>query len=348
MLLARAVKAVRPAGPTAWNWLQAVPELRGLVWLVGPEDYLREQLLRKIRLSTLEVGFEDFNHQVLSLGSQTRWATLVDALSEIPQMAERRLLELHQVEDLSSKVADQLAQLLSQEKLHPGLVVVLVSGTRKLRPALLEVLEHRAQAVACDIETAQRSDFVAWSCQQCGLTLTTQQIQVLVERTGGSLRALASWVERLRLYAGSAGSLSDREVDSLVEDSSEVQVWKLTEALGRRQMGRSYELLHRILRQEPAQTLLSYLNTYVVGLIRVAELKGRLKTAAAIAKELPPRSEFQIRKSLEELASWSEAELELTLQRMARADYRIKTGTEPILMLQLLILQICSRKGPPR
>ena len=169
MVLARAAKAVRPSGPTAWNWLQAVPQLRGLVWLVGPEEYLREQLLRKIRQTTLEVGFEDFNHQVLSLSSQTRWATLVDALSEIPQMAERRLLELHRIEDLPSKVADQLGQLLSHEKLHPGLVVVLVSENRKLRPALLEVLDHQAQAVACEIEGAQRSDFVAWSCQQCGL-----------------------------------------------------------------------------------------------------------------------------------------------------------------------------------
>ena len=181
-----------------------------------------------------------------------------------------------------------------------------------------------------------------------GLRLASSQVQALVERTGGSLRALSSWIERLKLFAGEAGTVSDGELDSLVQDSSEVQVWKLTEALGRRQLERSYELLHRVLKQEPAQTLLSYLNSYLIGLVRVAELRPRLKTAAAIAREMPPRSEFQIRKSLEELASWSEAELELTLQRMARADYRIKTGSDPVLMLQLLILQICSRKGASR
>ena len=127
-----------------------------------------------------------------------------------------------------------------------------------------------------------------------------------------------------------------------------MQTWKLTAAIGQPNLRQAYALLEKLMQHEPAQSLLSYLNSYLLGLVQVHQLKPRFKTAAAIAKEIPRRSEFQIKKSLEELASWNETDLGNAFERLARADFRIKTGSDPLLVMQLLVLQLCSRSGARR
>ena len=332
------------------EWLSQplVGQPSALYWVNGPEDYLREQVLRKLRREVLDEGFAEFNHQVLRLAATSKPGLMLDALSELPMMTDRRLLELQNVHELPAKTADELNKMLQQEALHPGLIVALVGETPKSKSALWDLLRQKANVLTCDLEARQRSEFVAYCCTQHKLDLTNQQQQLVAERTAGSLRLITSAVERLALFAGETRQVSQSELDQMVHDSAEVQTWKLTSAVGEANVRKAYALLERLLKQEAAQSLLSYLNSYLLGLVQVLQLRPRLKTAAAIAKELPRRSEFQIKKSLEELGSWNETDLGNAFERLARADFRIKTGSDPLLVMQLLILQLCNRSGARR
>ena len=343
--LAKAAKASAPAGRSVIEWLkEPLQQPAPLYWLCGAEDLLSEQVLRQLRTQVLDDGFADFNHQIVRITSATRSNSLLDALSELPMMTERRLLELQNSHELNPKVADELARFL-QEKLHPGLVVAVVSHPPKGKSVLWEQLRQRAVVLACDLDAKQRIDFVTYCCAGKELRLTHGQQQKILERTAGGLRLITSAVERLALFAGESRQVTDDDLNRLVHDSAEVQAWKLTEAIGKRRVPEAYGLLQKLMEQEQAPSLLSYLNSYLLGLVQVAELRPRLKTAAAIARELPRRSEFQIRKSLEELSTWSETDLATAFERLARADYRIKTGTDPLLMMQLLILHLCHRQA---
>lgn len=328
------------------QWLkQPLKAADGLFWFTGGEEYLRDQALRKLRQAVLDPGFAEFNHQVLKLGSGTRLPAVLDALAELPMMTERRLLELQNVHELPAKLADELAAALQRDR-YAGLVLAFTGENPKGKSALWEYLKSQATTVACEIDAKSKNEFVLFCCAQHKLELHGKQAQVVSDRCAGNLRSIEQVVERLKLFAGEAGKISDEELDQLVHDSAETQAWKLTAAIGAKQLGNAYALLHRILDQEPAQTLLSYLNSYLLGLAQVAELRPRLKTAAAIAREMPRKQEFQIKKTLEELASWGENDLAGAFEKLARADYRIKTGADPVLMLQLLILQLCSRRSP--
>lgn len=347
--MARAAKAPAATSPsTLLSWLgQTLSQPAPIYWVNGSEDFLREQALKKLRHECLEEGFADFNHQVVRLTSASKAAALGDALSELPMMTERRLLELQQAHELPTKVADELARLLG-ERWHPGLVVAVVSDPPKGKSTLWEFLRTRAQILQCDLDSAQRGQFVAYICHQKKLHLNQSQQNRVLERTDGSLRLITSAVERLALFSGESGQVSDSDLDKLVHDSAEVQTWKLTAAIGRRETPQACLLLHRLLQQEAAQSLLSYLNSYLLSLVQVNELRPRLKTASAIARELPRKSEYQIKKTLDELSSWSETDLANAFERLARADYRIKTGADPVMVMQLLILQLCMRGGGRR
>jgi DNA polymerase-3 subunit delta len=332
-------------GRSVLDWLQQPVVARPLFWVVGNEDFLREQVLKKLRQELLEPGFAEFNHQVIRLAANSKLAALADALCELPMMTESRLLEVQQVHELPTKSADELARHLVQQQRHPGLVVVLVSETPKGKSLLWDQLGKTAEVIPCDLEAKEAGHFVTFSCQQLGLKLSTAQQQRVVERNAGGLRLIQSSLERLASFAAESRTVTDQQLDELVHDSAQVQAWRLTQAIGARKTQEAYKVLHRLLQQEPAQTLISYINSYLLGLVQVAELKLRLKTASAIARELPRRSEFQIRKSLEELASWGETDFANAFERLARADYRIKTGADPVLVLQVLILQFCHRSG---
>lgn len=339
-------KSPRPVtqGRGIFDFLDAEFPAAELYWVVGGEEYLREVVVKRLRNQFLEPGFADFNHQRLRLSASVRLNQVGDALADLPMLAERRLLELEQAHELNARGADELERLLEMPR-DAGLLVVVVSETPKGKASLWETLKSKALLLNCQVEAPQMGEFVGFCCRELKLDLSASQRQLVIERNAGGLRAIRSSLERLAGFAGAEGKLSDTQVEELVHDSSQVQAWKLTAAIGKRQCPEAYCILHRLLRQEPAQTLLSYINSYLLGLVQVAELKPRLKTAAAIAREIPRRSEFQIRKSLEELASWGEGDLAQAFERMARADYRIKTGADPLLVLQIFILQLCHRSG---
>lgn len=337
------------SGITVLEWLtQPLSDVQSLYWVTGAEEFLRERVLSKLRQEILEQGFAEFNHQVLRLTANSKPASLLDALLELPVMTERRLLELQNVQELNIRVADELCLFVQKESLHPGLVVVMVGDTPKTKSGLWKYLQTHARVLTCEIEAKQQSGFVTDCCQQHRLKLTPKQLQILTERTAGNLRLIAGTVERLAIYAGASASISDAELDQMVYDSTEVQTWKLTQAIGQSDLKQAWSCLEKLMQREQPQSLLSYLNTYLLGLAQVAQLKARLKTPAAIAKELPRRSEFQIKKSLEELGSWNEVDLRNAFERLARADFRIKTGSEPLLVMQLLVLQLCNRMGARR
>ncbi|CAN0457764.1 unnamed protein product, partial [Phaeothamnion confervicola] len=135
-------------------------------------------------------------------------------------------------------------------------------------------------------------------------------------------------------------------VEELVPVSSEEQTWRFTSAIGKKSLAEAYIVLDQLLaRGEPAGSLLSYLNTYLVGLAQLLHLRQELKTPAAIAAALPRKTEYQVKKNLEEAASFSPQDLRGAFDRIERADFRIKTGSDPRMMLQLLVLQLCSRRG---
>lgn len=335
--------------PRILAWLdEPLQQTSSLYWLCGPEEYLRDQALRKLRAHILDPGFAEFNHQVVRLSAATKLPVLLDALAELPMMTDSRLLELQNAHELPARLADDFCAAFTRQN-YAGLVLVVAGETPKTKSVLWDELKKRATVLTCDIDVKARGEFVAYCCAQNKLELDGRQQATISERCAGNLRAIQQAVERVKLFAGDKGRVSDAELDQLVHDSAETQAWKLTAAIGARKQTEAYHILHRMLGQDSSQApgLLSYLNSYLLGLVQVAELKPRLKTAAAIAKELPRKQEFQIRKTLEELATWSENELATAFEKLARADHRIKTGSDPVLMLQLLILQLCSRRGQP-
>lgn len=338
--------SVAPAGPhmSATEFLKLPKVPAGKLFLLsGSDEFLRDQVLERLRKALLDPGFAEFNHQVVRCQASTKLQAVSDALAELPVMADSRLLELRSLEALNAKVAEAALPSLHEGVKDPRLALVLTY--EKANP-LTNAVAGQGLTVTCQVEEKDRAAWARVEQERLGLKLEEGVLEALLERTGGELRQLAAHLEWLTLYAGGE-TLDHATIEKLVPVSSTVQTWKLTAAIGERNYQQAIELLDRLLGAgETAGTLLSYMNRALLSLAQVVALKREHKSLADVGAAMTPKkTEYQVKMSLKDAASWTEAELAATFDRFTRADMRIKTGEDPRLVLQLLLLQMCSRKG---
>lgn len=325
--------------------LEEVPDAPVFV-LEGSEEYLAEQVTARLKSEILEAGFADFNHQVVRCAKATGAGQLLDAMAELPVMTARRLLELRDVAHLSEAVSEKAAQALA-ESARSGLVAVLTydGGRKKSVPPLVAEGRRLGITVQCSLSPEQLAGWVRDRLAGLGVKAGSGAVEAVVERTGQDLRLIASHLERLALFVGKAETVTRKHVEELVPLSSVVQMWRLTDAVGKRNFPEANRILElQLARGEGAGAILGYVNSYVVSLIQIGGLSKELGSPAAVAKAIPRKKEFQVKKSLQELKTWGTRDLEQAFEMMARADQRIKTGSDPRLVLELLLLQLCNRR----
>ena len=90
--------------------------------------------------------------------------------------------------------------------------------------------------------------------------------------------------------------------------------------------------------------LLSYINTYLRSLAQLHHIVRQERDLNVIA-QMTGKKDYQVRKSLEELNTWSEQNLSTAFTALCLADYHIKKGRDPLLAIQLLLARLCLRKG---
>lgn len=334
-------------------------QFSSLFHLTGADDYLREEVIGRLRREAVDPQYPEFNFRSLTCGAQLSLAELDTVLLELPMLTDRRILLLNSAQSLTPPQLKIVLQSHRESQKSQDLVIVLnwsgATPKKAAKKPLTKGKDPEAEnpvdvlaegtVILCEVDDQERPEWLNWRAQQLGLKFEDGAQARLLARSGPSLRQLFSHLSRLSDFCGKDPCTS-AIVEDLVPIAVEVQTWRWTAAIGKKNMAEGYSILDSLLCQdENAGSLMSYLNSYLLGLAQLKELKVTLKTPAAIAAALTKKTEFQVRKSLEEADSFSTEELKMAFDRLEKADLRIKTGTDPRLMLQLLVLQLCSRKG---
>jgi DNA polymerase III delta subunit len=314
--------------------------------LNGEDEYLHELVIKKLERRYVDADFRDFNQRRLDCGRSTTAGEVSGLLAELPTLVEHRLVFLH---NLNALPKEQSARLLEtwRRDISPGTVLAVSAwGSAKENP-WLGALGKLAANVDCSLQGADIDALLAAFARKKGARVDAAVLRCLRERVGESLRGLISHLERCLLSLRPGESLDAHRIEELVPFSAEVAMWKMTAAIGQRNHREALAILDRQLdRGEAPGAILGYLQSYLTSLIQTAGLMKQLGNAAAVAQAIPRKKEFQVKKTLEELRTWSSDDLEAGLEGMLRADFKAKGGAggaDPRLMLQMLILKLCSR-----
>jgi DNA polymerase III subunit delta len=324
-----------------------LPASESIVLLSGEDEYLHDLVIKKLEALHIEPDFRDFNFRRIDCNRSSQAGPLAGHLSELPTLVDNRMVVLQRVSQLTKPVAARLAEIW-KDSLAPGTILVVTAGGSLKDNALWKSLSAGGQMVDCRLTDKEVDVLLKSFCKRQKKKVASDVFLVLRERVGLNLRGLLSHLERCLLSLQPDEVLNRDHIERLVPFSADVAMWKMTKAIGQRDHNEALAILDNQLdRGEQPGSILGYLNSYLVSLVQVGGLMKTHKSAAEVARVLPRKTEFQVKKSLAELRTWSEKDFEQGFDALTRADFKNKGGdggADPRLMLQMLVLKLCSRK----
>jgi DNA polymerase-3 subunit delta len=326
------------------------------VYLVaGEEDALVDKALHSIVARVLDsAAASDFART--NLDGRKSSAQEVEAAARTASLfGGRRLVILTDAQDLRPEEQKRLASYLEAPVETTTLVLVIrgagaqtrdpkrskaVASIKSLKKAV-----EKGRGVMVDCPRPKPRDLPRIAQQLLkdnGLSADSDGLYALVEAVGEDLGGLIQAVEKLSLYLGGKGNVTEREVAEVVADTRSQSIFALTDAAGEGAPDRALRVLGRMLRDgEHALAIIGHLARHFRNLALVQALDKRKNVKEEIHKALGLHP-FVVKKCLLQLRRFSGESLERCLMLLADADLELKRGKLPqALVLEKLVMTLC-------
>ena len=311
----------------------------------GPESYLREHYLALARKKLTDGPAETFNYHRFNAENLTMDA-LQNAVEAMPMLAEATMVQVDDVDPykLPQPDRERLTVLLSD--IPPYCHVFFVFDTVAYQPdrrqkKLHGVLEGQGSAVS--FEKQSERELAAWIAKHFagfGKEISVELCRYLILRTGGTMTALRSEIEKVAAYAP-AEEITKAEIDAVVEPVLEAYVFDMTDAIAAGRYDTALATLQTLfqLQQEPIVLLAA------IGMqlrrIYCAQLLQAAGKGAESLMHLCGMGSYPAKKTMGYARRLSEGFSKAALQACALTDYRLKTSYDtPQRLLELLLLQL--------
>ena len=206
-------------------------------------------------------------------------------------------------------------------------------------------LQKRITVVDCNkLASRDIGPWVSRRAQAMGLALAPAQVSKVVQRAGTDLLRLRTELEKIRTYTGSGGRLTDAELDALLPEEPEPNIFGLIDAVAAGNARLGIPCLQELLDAGEAELkILATLAKQFRNIAAALEARARGMSSKQLAAQLGIKP-FVAEKSMVQSGRFTMAELEKVLHRLLEADFKIKTGQrDPRLELELAVVEICSR-----
>ncbi|MDR3210668.1 MAG: hypothetical protein LBU79_01980 [Planctomycetota bacterium] len=383
-----ALKKAGRTGFTLANHQEAlaglVGELPRLVYIHGPEDYLRQTALEVVRQRWQE-NWPDGETLTLYAGEGADALSLADLMGELAGgglFTRHKLVILRNAHkflfrtgarggrESEAGVASVLLERL--ENLPAGISLLLESSAS---PPANQTLGKRLLALARSIPCplVGPREIPAWLAarsRELGKSLETEAGRLLLETQGTSLGFLASELEKLALFVHDRPRISAEDVGEFLTGTVEFDVWGLRQAVEKREADSALAYARKITSQGQRGPDGERSDADKSSHLALAGLLGQipdlLRAGTARAEKLSPE-EYALRenahpwRSSRSLAPWLAARQFTAAGRYQLRELRsfltlacdgVKrshdTGGDPRLELELLALQITRKPVHPR
>jgi DNA polymerase-3 subunit delta len=331
-------------------------ELRPVYLIAGDEPYLERLVLTELKRAALAGAVPGLNDEYLTAG-EASIERVLSAARTLPMMAKRRLVlvrglerwEPREGQESSGKEPplDRLAEYTKAPS--PTTVLLLVGSGLDKRRRLVTQARSAGFLVSCEpLERAALPGFIERAVHERNARIAPGVADLVAELSGPELSQVADAVDRLTLFVGEGGEITEDAVAECVVRLRPSTVWELVGAVGRRDLGAALRALDQV--YDPADRglrLVGVLAWSTRQLVRfeAAQRAGANPSEAAARAGAPP---FKARELAQQLKGLDTADLERFLLRLAELDGDLKGGSKrpPKASLEHTILALIgSGKG---
>jgi DNA polymerase III subunit delta len=310
--------------------------------LYGSEEFARSEALAEMK-AAIPPDLADLNMATLE-GRRLKLDALIGACEAFPFLTERRLVI---VQDLlkhqkAGKDRDQLRAYL--ERIPPTCDLIFVENEDfDKRGAIFGYLKKAA--TVREFLPRQGADLTRWlgqRAQMLDVKLDGPAAQRLISFAGSDGRALVNELGKLASYVGRGGRVGVDQVDLLVQDSHEQNLFAFIDELSTRRRDAALQSLRRLIEDGQAATYILFMIARQVRiLLGVKHLAAQRMRPDDIAAKLGQKP-FIVRKALDQARAFSDAELAWLHDRVLELDHATKTGRmDAEAGLEVLVVELC-------
>ncbi len=320
----------------------------GLVYVVcGPAAFLKRQAIAEITEKVLRDADRSLALMEYDGSAPTlELADVLDDLRTLPFLADRRLVVVRDADEFITRYRPKLEAYVE----HPCPTGVLLMECKML-PANTR-LYKRVQVVGrvFKYETLKRAAVPAWLINRCrdayGARLDSRAAAMLCELTGCDLGLLDGELQKLRLYVGQRGRITDADVEAAVGHNREEKVWGILSAIAVGDEARALTIWEEVWqtdRAAPGRAIggIAFTVRRLLTAKRVHQAGASMRELAGILMRWGDDNRLQA-----ELEAFSVAQVEGMLCRLLEADVAAKTGRASVqASIEAFIVEMCRTTG---
>lgn len=309
----------------------------------GPGEFRMERVLGALRTLLVPEAVRDFNLEVLYGDEPIGPEGIINKASSVPFIAQRRLIVLRRTESFTGDQLDRFLPYLDEPS--SSTCLIFISSRTNFNTKFYK--KFRSQGLAVLFDELKGKQIVPWirrtASEDLEMTLDGEACAYLHAVVGNRPRELYSELEKLHLRYGKTVSLD--QVKEAVTHSRVYTVFELMDAVSIKDCGSSLRILKRYLEEEDPRDaplgLISMLNRQVRLLWQTKAVLLKRGATQEVQKKTG-LSGFPVKKLMEQAPRWTEEELGSALVRLHWSDDRLKSGSSPRVILETLILSLCS------
>ena len=320
-----------------------------LALLHGADDQLLDDALGLLaRVLFADASELSLGREVLE-GDEASVETVVRSAMTLPFMTRRRLIVVRRAQALSARGAEALTAYARDP--NPSTCLLLLAGetlagTRGRADHWLLGALPAAAVVALPVRRGRGlEDWLKQRLTAEGLTLTDEAARLLVQWVGEDGARLLGEARKAALVGGPDNRrIGVNEVTAVVGEHAVKDVFELTRAVERRELGPALRTLDRLLATEEPLLLLALLTRNVRVALTVRDLAAAGQSADQIARSVRPVPPPVVHAIMTRVAGAGGAALASQLRHCWQAEWRCKSGGQPRAELTALVAELCGAR----
>lgn len=298
--------------------------LGGIFFVIGDDEYLKEEAARRLARLHLDPATRDFNLDQLR-GQGIDPETLASVCQTPPMLAEWRVVIVRDAQALASN--PRLRAVIEQltDRRIPGLALILVTSTgERPKSKFQKRLERQATTLVFDALPA--ADLPGWlmaRAADAGVELEPAAAQAMAIASGPGLGILAQELDKLIDFVGDRRRIGTDDVAKLIGELPTQNRWAWFDLVGDARFDEARAGLAVLLDgSETGVGLLLGLGTQMLRLgIVIAGGERTLQSA------LPPHQKWLASRIKRQARNWNRGRVDAALDDMLRADRLMKSAS---------------------
>jgi DNA polymerase-3 subunit delta len=309
----------------------------------GDEDFLKRQALTAIRRLAFGPDFEQAEYSTYP-GDKATFAAVFDELKTVSFFSPVRLVVLDNADPF---VTAQRSLLEKHVKQMPATGVLVLNVKNWPANTRLAKLVDGDATIVCKAPPAAKlaAWCVGWAKTRQQKQLTAPAASLLVELVGPEMGQLDQELTKLALYVGDGKRIDADDVDKLVGNSREADVWKILSRAGEGQTREALTVLDQLFDQgQDALRILGAVSAQLRRLAKVARLQqlGLPLSRAMDQAGILPFAAREVEQQLRHLGKRRAARL---YDWLLQVNYGIKggSGLPPNVLLERLVIRLAQK-----